>query len=97
MLREPEIILFQNRKNKIICGPKILGKRIKNGRFVFVFFSITFHAFLQSQMVIQLSKAILSPWFPLAPGPGFAAYAARRVLVRYERPKTPFHLPPSVT
>jgi len=61
IFRDREIILFQNRKNKIIFGPKIHGKRIKNAGFVFVFFAIKFHAFLQSEVVIQIGKAILSP------------------------------------
>ena len=38
MYGEREIILFQNRKNKIVFGPKIHRERIQNARFVFVFF-----------------------------------------------------------
>ena len=38
IFKEREIILFQNRKNKIIFGPKIFRERIKNARFVFMFF-----------------------------------------------------------
>ena len=62
---EHEIMVFQNRKNKIIFGPKIHGKRSKKCGFVFVFFAIKFHAFLQSEVVIQIPKAILSPWLHL--------------------------------
>ena len=51
---EHEMMLFQNRKNKIIFGPKIHGERIKNDRFVFVFFAIKFDVFLQLEMVIQI-------------------------------------------
>ena len=59
---EREITLFQNRKNKIILGPKIRRERIKNVRFVFVFFSIIFHVVFQRYMVIQVSKARFPPW-----------------------------------
>ena len=38
IFNEREITLFQNRTNEIIFGPKILRERIKNVRFVFVFF-----------------------------------------------------------
>ena len=65
IFKEREIILFKNRKNEIIFGPKIFRERIKNARFVFIFFSIIFHAFLQSEVVIQIPKAILSPWLHL--------------------------------
>ena len=58
-------MVFQNRKNKIIFGPKIHGKRTQNDGFIFVFFAIKFHAFLQSEVVIQIPKAILSPWLHL--------------------------------
>ena len=58
---EHESMVFQNRKNKIIFGPKIHGKRIQNAGFVFVFFAMKFHVFVQFEVVIQIAKAILSP------------------------------------
>ena len=62
IFKEREIVLLQNRKNKIIFGPKIFRERIKNARFVFIFFSIIFHAFLQSNIKIQVSNARFPPW-----------------------------------
>ena len=47
---EREIILFQNRKNKIIFGPKIFRERIKNARFLFMFFSIMYHVFFKATL-----------------------------------------------
>ena len=62
ILKEREIMVFQNRKNKIVFGPKILSERVKSARFVFVFFAIKFHNFLQRHTVIQISKAPFPPW-----------------------------------
>ena len=62
MIGEREMTLFQNRKNKIVFGPKIHGERIESARFVALFFSNKFHAFLQSHMVIQISKARFPLW-----------------------------------
>ena len=42
---EREIMVFQNRKNKNVCGPKILGERIKSDRFLVVIFSLKFYHF----------------------------------------------------
>ena len=50
IFKEREIILFQKRKNKIIFGPKIFRERIKNDRFVFMFFSIIFHIFFKATL-----------------------------------------------
>ena len=62
IFKEREIILFQNRKNKIIFGPKIFRERIKNARFLFMFFSIMYHVFFQSNIKIQVSKARFPSW-----------------------------------
>ena len=61
---EREIMVFQNRKNKIVFGPKIFRERIKSDRFLFVIFSVKFHAFLESHsrwLNIQGAIAALDP------------------------------------
>ena len=62
IIKEREIILFQKRKNKSIFGPKIFRERIKNARFVFMFFSIIFPVFFESNTKIQKSNARFPRW-----------------------------------
>ena len=62
IFKEREIILLQNRKNKIIFGAKIHLERIKNAHFVFMLLYVIFHAFLQSNIKIQVSKARFPFW-----------------------------------
>ena len=62
IFKEREIIVFQKRKNKIIFGPKIQRERIQNAHVVFMFFSITFPAFLESNTKIQKSNARFPRW-----------------------------------
>ena len=47
IFKEREIMLFQNRKNKILFGPKILNGTYQNCLFWFRVFSIKVYAFLQ--------------------------------------------------
>ena len=47
ILKDREIMLFQNRKNKIVFGPNILNGTYQKCLFWFRVFSIKFHAFLQ--------------------------------------------------
>ena len=62
MFKEREIILLQNRKNKIISGANIHLERIKNAHFVFMLLYVIFHVFLQSNIKIEVSKARFPFW-----------------------------------
>ena len=57
-------MLFQNRKNKILSGPKILRERIQNGPF-FVRHQGAIRALVRALVEQRYSaKARFAPWFP---------------------------------
>ena len=92
IFKEREIMLFQNRKNKIVFGSKIPNGTYQKCLFWFRVLSIKVYAFLQ-----RLSREFKYPrrdfrlgyMFRFLPFCGYAFYAKLRVLVHYELPKTP--------
>ena len=65
IFKEHEIILFQKRKNKIIFGPKIFRERIKNARFVFIFFVWYFMVFCKATLRFKYPRRDFHPGFTI--------------------------------